>query len=34
MPASALKPLVLATAFQCKAGDAMVRADDKRVVIW
>ncbi len=23
-----------AAAFQCKAGDAMVRADDKRVVIW
>ncbi len=23
-----------ATAFQCKAGDAMVRPDDKRVVIW
>ena len=23
-----------ATAFQCKAGDAMVRGDDKRVVIW
>ncbi len=23
-----------ATAFQCKPGDAMVRADDKRVVIW
>ena len=23
-----------AQAFQCKAGDAMVRADDKRVVIW
>ncbi len=23
-----------AAAFECKAGDAMVRADDKRVVIW
>jgi putative endopeptidase len=23
-----------AAAFQCKAGDAMVRADDKRVMIW
>jgi putative endopeptidase len=23
-----------AAAFQCKAGDAMVRPDDKRVVIW
>ncbi|MCF5089141.1 Neutral endopeptidase [compost metagenome] len=23
-----------AAAFQCKSGDAMVRADDKRVVIW
>jgi putative endopeptidase len=23
-----------AAAFQCKAGDAMVRADDKRVTIW
>ena len=23
-----------ASAFQCKAGDAMVRGDDKRVVIW
>jgi len=23
-----------ATAFQCKAGDAMVRPDDKRVIIW
>jgi putative endopeptidase len=23
-----------AKAFECKAGDAMVRADDKRVVIW
>jgi putative endopeptidase len=23
-----------ATAFQCKAGDAMIRPDDKRVVIW
>jgi putative endopeptidase len=23
-----------ASAFQCKAGDAMVRPDDKRVVIW
>jgi len=23
-----------AAAFQCKAGDAMVRGDDKRVVIW
>ena len=23
-----------AQAFECKAGDAMVRADDKRVVIW
>ena len=23
-----------ASAFQCEAGDAMVRADDKRVVIW
>ena len=25
---------VYAQAFECKAGDAMVRADDKRVVIW
>jgi putative endopeptidase len=23
-----------AMAFQCKTGDAMVRPDDKRVVIW
>ena len=23
-----------AAAFQCKTGDAMVRADDKKVVIW
>ena len=23
-----------AAAFQCKAGDPMVRADDKQVVIW
>jgi putative endopeptidase len=23
-----------AAAFQCKAGDAMVRPDDKRVIIW
>jgi putative endopeptidase len=29
-----LNVLSFAAAFECKAGDAIVRANDKRVVIW